>query len=663
MSEVLELEKQKLAEVLVKFQENIEELKFRIEFLPSTYRDNLDLFAAFSVLYSRKLELMEKTAQKPYFARIDFRGDGSDLAEICYIGKVGVFDTDDTLVTVDWRAPIAALYYDSNLGAATYRAPDGEICGQMLTKRQYDIESGILNSYQDVDTVSNDEILKPYLGVNAENRLKNIVASIQQEQNLIIRERFGQNLIVQGVAGSGKTTVALHRVAFLVYNHIDKIKPEQYLVIGPNTFFISYISGVLPDLDVNNVVQSTFENLAKTFVDENFQVNPVEKNLLMAMSGEDMTWHRHKTTMDYKAEIDAFLENFYTNLIPSEDFVISFGTKSSLGTVLIKHATIKKIYQELDRNIYKDVATRIEKACLLLSNQLENTYGQGFLKELRKHFSKANVKATTLYNEFLGQPKLKKYDFEDLAALMYIKYKLTGKGDLGELKHVVIDEAQDLGKFHFYVIRQILQDASFSIFGDLAQSIYGHRGIENWKGVAEDVFAGHCQVMELVKSYRTTIEIMQVANRINRHLGLNEAEAVIRHGKDVSFTEFFNDQDQIELVIDKIAGFKEAGHKTIAVICKEPKGAEQMEKNLRAKGLEIKSITSSDHEYEGGMCVITSHLAKGLEFDAVIVADASSIQYVPGNVLDMKLLYVALTRALHELEVLYEEELTGAFGC
>ena len=231
MKKTVQEEKVYLESTLEKFNEIIENAELRIESIPRMYKDNPDQIASLLSQYTKRKLLLEKTKNKPYFARIDFKNEEDSSSEECYIGKVGVIDDDNDVVTVDWRALIASLYYDSNIGKATYEAPQGIINGELTLKRQYEIENKELISFQDVDTVSNDEMLKPYLGANADNRLKNIVSTIQAEQNEIIREKLYKNLVIQGVAGSGKTTVALHRIAYLVYNNINNIKPEQYLVI------------------------------------------------------------------------------------------------------------------------------------------------------------------------------------------------------------------------------------------------------------------------------------------------------------------------------------------------------------------------------------------------------------------------------------------------
>ena len=254
-----EFEQEKLQETLAQYQEVLEELRLMMKALPNKYPNDSETLSVLLKKYENKERIMTEGLKKPYFARIDFKDDNRSEENSYYIGKVGITDFDQNIVTVDWRAPIASLYYDSNIGKTSYKAPEGTIIGSLNLKRQYEIENGKLLTFNDVDTVANDDILKPYLSVNADNRLKNIVSSIQAEQNEVIRKDISDNIIVQGVAGSGKTTVALHRIAYLAYNYRDIIQSNQYIIIGPNKFFMKYISSVLPDLDVTDVPQLTYE--------------------------------------------------------------------------------------------------------------------------------------------------------------------------------------------------------------------------------------------------------------------------------------------------------------------------------------------------------------------------------------------------------------------
>ena len=332
-------EKENLKNIIEEYEEVMEYYNQRIDAIPRIYMNNPTMIKNSIEMYSEKLRLMEKSVDKPYFARLDFARDGETKTEQLYIGKVGVMDEDNNNITIDWRAPVSSMYYDSNIGRASYKAPEGICTGELLLKRQYDIENRELKSYQDVDTVSNDELLKPYLGASADNRLKNIVSTIQQEQNAIIREPLNENIIIQGVAGSGKTTVALHRIAYLVYNYRDSIKPNQYLVIGPNKFFVNYISGVLPDLDVENVKQLTYEELCAEFLNENIKLIDEDKKLIQSIVNE--------------------------NLLKNDIKLSEINKKSEEETIDILVKKITTEYESKIKDIPEEVTDEFEKAITL----------------------------------------------------------------------------------------------------------------------------------------------------------------------------------------------------------------------------------------------------------------------------------------------------------
>lgn len=257
------------------YSETISNLEIKIRNLPILYNQNFEKINEERRNLNSKILLLKYNKDNPYFARVDFKQDNSNNIDICYIGKIGLLNLDNQTIVIDWRAPIASLYYDSDIGNAEYSSPNGKIFGNLLIKRKYNIKNGNLISYDNVDIISSDKLLSKYLDENKDNRLKNIVSTIQKEQNDIIRYNVGKNLIVQGVAGSGKTTVVLHRIAYLVYNYRNLYKPNQYIVIGPNDYFINYISSVLPDLDVNGVKQLDLEKFASIYLDM-----PMKKDML-----------------------------------------------------------------------------------------------------------------------------------------------------------------------------------------------------------------------------------------------------------------------------------------------------------------------------------------------------------------------------------------------
>jgi DNA helicase-2/ATP-dependent DNA helicase PcrA len=705
-------EKENLKIIIEKYKEAMQDYELRLKAIPRIYINNPIMMQNFTEIYTEKLKLMEKSINKPFFARIDFARDGEKMVEKFYIGKVGVMDEENNNIVIDWRAPVSSMYYDSNIGRASYIAPEGICTGELLLKRQYNIENSELKSFQDIDTVSNDDLLKPYLGASADSRLKNIVATIQQEQNSIIREPISKNLIIQGVAGSGKTTVALHRIAYLVYNNRDYIKPNQYLVIGPNKFFVSYISGVLPDLDVENVKQLTYEELCAEFLNEDIKLINEDKKLTMSILDEnELIYEKIKVSMRFKQALDKFMKEINDNIIPDKDIEIK-------GYKVIKKDIIKKHYFSIeDSDIYNTLKKKIDRTELILAKYIENeneeilesvrkqykentsnlskennmnelkeldfvenkiktgckTYLKNYFKNIIPNIIEIYIKFLTNIKKYMEiesfynvEQKIKanianlkeqKVEFEDLSALIYLKSKICGAGEYEKYKHIAIDEAQDFGEFSFYALKYLLKNSTFSIFGDLAQSIYQYRGIKSWKEVSNNTFESKCETKYLLKSYRTTTEIMNSANEITNYIKLNTAQPVIRHGKQVNFINYNNYIEQIDIIKNILNQYKENEYKTVAIICKDEEDALLIHKELKSENIEINIITNTDRQYDGGVCIITSYLAKGLEFDGVIISNASEGKYDSNKNIDMKLLYVAMTRPLHELNVLYNNNI------
>lgn len=674
-------EELKLKEVVDEFQNLIDENKLKQQAVMKNYSHDVDTMVSLLNALENKEQTLKINIEKPYFARIDFKDSNSLKTEVCYIGKIGTMNEDNKIVTVDWRTPIASLYYDSALGNTSYLAPGGKIEGNLLLKRQYNIENRKLLDYYDVDTVSNDELLNSCLSASVDSRLKNIVSTIQKEQNDIIRKPIEQDIIVQGVAGSGKTTVALHRIAYLVYQNRDHINIDQYMIIGPNKFFVNYISSVLPDLDVNGVGEFDLLEFTNTFLGENIKLDKTSDNYIT----------KFKMSISYKDSLDKYLVKLNELVVPNQDLEM-------FGFTIMKREEILKIYDRVSKDteiilnrvertimfMKKEINLRQEKLIVLANKYIdslfENETNNDVLKKLvkqremikkeikdgcssiiRKYFNVVNEKTSLLYINFLKNfsdyeegvtltLKNQKIKYEDLVALLYLRYRIVGNGDYLKYQHVVIDESQDYGEFFFYTLKYILSNASFSVFGDLAQTIYEYRTIESWNKVIEVGYDSNLHYLS--KSYRTTIEIMEAANKINKYLGLTEAEAVIRHGKEVVYEKLSYS------LSNRINEFLNKGYKTIAVISKTKEDAYLIHQQLKDT-LNINLISDESLEYNGGVCSITSSLSKGLEFDAVIINKADSNIFNIENDFDMKLLYVSMTRALHELVVTYDDELVS----
>ncbi len=654
---------------------------------------------------------LESSLDTPYFARIDFTFEKDGKLQTIYIGKNGIMQNTNIIVT-DWRAPISSLYYDSEVGHCSFTSPEGEVSGNLELKRQYEINSGNLISYYDVDLVSTDALLQKYLNSNNDARLKSIVSTIQKEQNEVIRRKLFDNLIIQGVAGSGKTTVALHRIAYLVYNYRDSIKQNQYLVIGPNPVFIKYISSVLPELDVSSVKQCTFEDFAQNYIGEEININSSDKKVTKSIAGKiDNDIDKFKSSMKYKAMLDQFLQVYFCSLTAKDftldDFTILDSQKVKEvfdSTYTSKHIslasrielTIEKLSRIIEDNIDSITSSFSDYAFQAFANLRDSKEQDKIRKKiaknreelhkfckssLRKYFTKAKIDAMKLYKLFITSIEnydifnykylktLKKdtmqnikkgcYDFEDLASLVYLQQVIAPNSEYSKIRHAVVDEAQDLGEFNFFVLKSTLPSSTFSIFGDLAQSIYDYRGIDNWNIVNKIMFDNNGRIINFKKSYRTTSEIMEVADEVSESIGMIRSDLVVRHGKEVDFTPL-EQQNIPSYIAGKIKEYKEKGYKTIAIISKTNLLSCYINDDLAELGVNIPNITLNDDlsDDNNKVCTISNQLAKGLEFDAVIINDASENIYASSSNLDMKLLYVAITRALHELDIVYSGELS-----
>lgn len=678
----MEEEKLKLKEVILEFEKLIEENRLKQEVTKKNYNHDVDTMMALLNKLENKMYTLKNNIEKPYFARIDFKDKETESTEVCYIGKIGTMNENNKIITVDWRTPIASLYYDNATGECNYIAPEGIIEGNLLLKRQYDIEKRELISYQDIDTVANDELLKPYLSTSADNRLKNIVSTIQKEQNEIIRKPIDEDIIVQGVAGSGKTTVALHRIAYLVYQNRKNIDINQYMIIGPNKFFVNYISNVLPDLDVNGVLEYDLLEFANEYLGEKIKLS----------SSQDTVLTKYKMSLEYQRILDIYIEELEKKVVPEEDLTL-------YGFSIVSKEKIQEFYKKADKDSIF-IQDKVDRTIMLLTKYIEehkekiiiesNNYIDLLFKEekdinklvelsnkreklrqevkencghiIKKYFGVINEKTTKLYLDFLknmhqysiekeytkcNELKIK---YEDLAALLYIRYRIVGYYDYIKIRQVVVDEAQDYGEFFYNTLKKIMKNATFSIFGDLAQTIYQYRTIEDWNKLLRIGYDDNIKILS--KSYRTTIEIMKEANKINKHLGLTIADAVVRHGKEVVYSNLTDNS-----LFEQIHQFLQNDFETIAIISKSIEESKQVYEKLKKQGINIHLIDGNSEEYKGGICSITSSLSKGLEFDAVIINKADSTVFDVNDVFDMKLLYVSMTRALHELVVTYQKEL------
>ena len=717
-------EKEKLKEINNKVLE--EEKLIEEELRKSDMNYTMEDIAKGEVLLTRvkKLENIKKIKNVPYFARMDFKEENRDLEKL-YIGKISILDNKTAEpIIVDWRAPISNLYYEGKIGSAEYECLGKKIKGDILLKRQYIIEKKQLKKYIDINVTGNDELLQNALEEKADDRLKNIVATIQDEQNKIIRAKINSPLIVQGVAGSGKTTIALHRIAYLIYNYEKEFKPEEFMIIAPTKFFLNYISNILPDLGVNNVKQCTFEDFAYDVIGKKLKISDSNEKLVIIVNKEfdDINKGKidimrkeakYKSSIKFKKIVDDYLLQIENNYIPKNDFYFKDYEIMSYNNINKLFKETYKMYNYNDRikEIEKNLISELKKKSLLIiddirkkrSKELQNLTGENrikvfdkyekIIKLLEKDYKKivkqylnqiSKKDCIQYYKEFIDgylqnsdevmiylkkntSNNLQKNEisFEDLAPIMYIQYKIFGIKEKCKIKHVVVDEAQDYGEFQFDILKQILNSNSMTILGDIAQGVHYYRGIENWKKFIDVEFKNVKTVYTtLNKTYRTTKEIMEVANNVINKLPEFEkeyivlGEPVIDRKNSVNIKKNKNIDELISSINNRINEYLQNDYKSIAIIGKDMNECEEIEKKLRKTRKDIKLIKGKDSEYNSGISVIPSYLAKGLEFDCVIISNANEEKYTYSS-LDIKLLYVTITRAMSKLDIFYTGEITG----
>ncbi|MGP4082307.1 HelD family protein [Pseudalkalibacillus sp. R45] len=641
--------------------------------------------------------------EEPFFGRLDFNVEGNDQPDEIYIGKVGVSkEASNDLMVIDWRAPVASLFYSYSGGEEEiyYISPEGKIEGDIHLKRNVVIRKQKLQRVVDTyvkgitEAGGTDEFLLYRLGDRKDNRLRDIVSTIQAEQNHIIRAEKNQPLIIQGVAGSGKTTVALHRLAYLLYHYRDHLSANQMIIFAPNRMFLDYISNVLPELGVGGIQQTTFNEWAVEVQEEQITVSDGRDELESIFSsrsnGAIMTREsgRLKGSLAYKSVIEDALDDFEKKMIPASDLKLWDGC-------VLSASSIKKWNEEQRHFPIAMRRNRILKRLKSWAKQKVNEMLPHERKERKKTADKqmkAYMKAWpdhsafTFYKELYKKTRIQDFarplqDYlpaeiiadtrkrmnkrevtaEDLPALIWIHQKLSGMDKQFIYQHLVIDEAQDFSPFHIEVLKSYVREDSFTILGDISQGIHSYRGIEKWQEFIDVFGEGNSKYVQMERSYRSTLEIIEYANRILQNMrhtsGL--AKPVFRSGEPVREIKV-NKTERMEKVLSILERIQRSGAHSIALVGRTAKNCAEIHERLMDEGVEASLITADQTGYQGGISVIPVYLTKGLEFDAVMMLDTDPSNY-QFNDEDAKLLYVGCTRALHQLWVLYENELTPLF--
>jgi DNA helicase II / ATP-dependent DNA helicase PcrA len=683
--------------------------------------------AQYLELAESELERLASVIGKPYFSRINFKSNGDTEEEILYIGKASLFDRVNQIpIIVDWRSPIANVYYDGRLGDVTYDAYGETQSGYLSLKRQYEIENGLLKEIRDIDLTTHDELLQKSLSGKADNRLTEIVATIQNEQNEVIRASLKHPIIVQGAAGSGKTTIALHRISYFLYSSGYRFPPEKLMILAPNRLFIDYISAVLPDLGVNKIKQTTYIDFMRKCLGKKIKLIAPNSKLMTLIKGNEKSkaieWvSSYKGSLEFKALIDRYLRDIEVNLAPSDDFMIEKSRLmkgEKLRKLFLKEFNYLPVYKRLDKiqnllandlrlkksmiltkintkyddaldkALYSsrlDPEKRREKVVSLMERKENRLKAVGqeakvAIKNYMNPFVKREI--FTLYTELMTSAELlQKYsttlsekeamvlsnysgkifaknalELEDLAPIFYMKAKLEGIEEQYKMKSVFIDEAQDYSYFQFAAMKEGFETELFTIVGDLAQGIHSYRGLNSWEPVVKNIFP-NANYQTLQKSYRTTIEIMHLANDVLSIMDteLPKVEPVIRHGDKPRFTKIdTTDLQQVKEVLEQdIQLLKNEGLNSIAMIGRTDSECVEIYKMFEGSNLPIQLLEEKQDMEKGSVVILPSYLSKGLEFDAVLIVSLE--ESFTEKEIDIKLLYVAMTRPMHRL-YLYANE-------
>ncbi len=615
-------------------------------------------------LAGQSAERIAKVLESPYFARVDFADDGTAEPMPSYIGRFA-FTWDGKPVVSDWRSPIAGLFYDFDPGPASFDTPSGRRSGTLALKRQFRIEGGRLVYALDSDSASRDEVLARELSRATEPHMRTIVASIQREQNAIIRDEEGGTLIIQGVAGSGKTSIALHHIAYLLYRQKDTLASRNVAIISPSRVFSDYIGTVLPELGEEPVLQWSMEGLARTLLEPLAAVEPPPR--FDGAEGQDRRARaRAKETEGFATDLLAFLDG---SLAAEGARGLFAGTDLPVGAFTAEAGWLDDRFRS-----YAPVPVN-ERLELMAEDILREAQGalRGFggvelptrrqvEHQLRRRLVSKNPLA--LYKRFLKQtgraallhlPAKGTVEWEDAYPLVLCRLAFDGRDDLpqvADVRHLVIDEMQDLAYVQHAAIARLFPGDK-TILGDVNQLVDGRESVD---ARAVRRFYPASRFFALMRSYRSSFEISRLAQKVKPVEGL---EVVERHGDEPLFRRCGDTRGTLQAVAEAIDVFRRSGHRSLGIICKTDMLAERYGELLAMDG-PVAVITDETDEFPGGIVATSVRLAKGLEFDEVVLLDADSSLY--RTEADRNLLYVAITRALHRLTVLYRVEPSPFLG-
>ena len=660
--------------------------------------------------FTKKLqEKYERMLMSPYFGRIDFFEDGDSKVEKYYIGLSNLVDGNYDILIYDWRAPVSSMFYDYEIGKAEFKCPEGVIEGNLILKRQYKIDKGEIQYMFDSNLKIDDEILQDILGKSTDSKMKAIVTTIQREQNKVIRNEEYKNLIVQGPAGSGKTSVALHRIAYLLYKHRDKITSRNILIFSPNEIFNDYISNVLPQLGEDNMSQTTFkEYMHRTLGSELAKEDYSKMMEYILAAKKESNYQKRINNIKYKSSMEFMrvLKHYadYVEkegrkfkditlrdrlLIPAKDIAELFF--KDYAELPLKRR-LQKIRERLlfllkpfEKNLIKEDAGTLEdkdyfmneteiikRSIAGVKNEMQDIYDEinsmtefdlldiykklfenleSFYKSSNSIYPEADIDEIKSYT--LANLKAGILNYEDQPPLLYLKGVLGDLPKTSDIKYVIIDEAQDYTPLQYEILHQLFHHASITMLGDLNQSINPFMNVGDYKNIDHIFPKNNTCIINLTKSYRSTMEITRFSRRL-----LNKAladEFVERSGDEPLILEFPTEEAIKERLLEDIQLYKDKGYNSIGIITRTSKEANEVYGFLKDK-VHVRSIMKDDDEFVNDTLVIPSYLSKGLEFDVVLIYNAGGENYSCEE--ERLLFYTACTRALHVLRIYYSGQCT-----
>ncbi|MGL6186921.1 MAG: HelD family protein [Clostridium chrysemydis] len=624
----------------------------------------------------RKLKEYTALKESPYFGKVTFTEGEENIAEELYIGRFGLTKEQSfEPVIVDWRAPIASLFYKGSLGESTYKSPVGDIEATILGRRQLIVKNGSLKGIFDSAIDVKDEILQMVLTSNSGEKLKDIVMTIQEEQDEIIRAPKDKAVVVNGVAGSGKTTIALHRVSYLLYNYRKQFG-DKILILGPNDVFMDYIAQVLPSLGEDGIESMTFESFAAKEIGLKEDFTEFSHYIEEAMKGneEALDEYKEKNSKEFLEKLDASIEDMslnYFKIKPVTFFNEEILSKEEIEELFNKHYAYMPLFrrsEKIKRIIISKIKDKRDEAVRMLNSSIlkkleslpkdEVIFEKNNLdfhrrlrireivrevmnarEELNSWIDTENV--VTIYKRITDSEKL---TFMDLAGILYLMIKLQGKKTSKEYKHIVIDEAQDYSYIQFKVLRELTDCNSYTIVGDSNQRLIETSDVPAMLNLNE-VFNDKLLSFSLNKSYRSTQQIMEYASNF-----LNEDRIIplVRNGEAVLEEEVKGKEELVDTIVNLIEDYEEDGLTSIAVVTKNKKDLKEISYLLKGK-VKILTFDRNDILYKGGKVLVPAYYAKGLEFDGVIIVED---ELETPNLVK----YIMCTRALHRLSVIKKED-------